>query len=144
MALAATKKEEGETAGKEKGEEEEAGEDKELDSLLTELSHQKDSTTVAAAASMAARASEEAKSAPEWSAVDTTDVSDFRALVPTMAIEYPFELDDFQKHLEVLKALGYVSPDLTVELKGRVAREISTCNEVVLTEMIFKNVFTPC
>ena len=141
--MAATKKEEGETAGKEKGEEEEAGEDKELDSLLAELSHQKDSTTVAAAA-MAARASDETKSAPEWSAVDTTDVSDFRALVPTMAIEYPFELDDFQKHLEVLKALGYVSPDLTVELKGRVAREISTCNEVVLTEMIFKNVFTPC
>ena len=54
MALAATKKEEGETAGKEKGEEEEAGEDKELDSLLAELSHQKDSTTVAADASMAA------------------------------------------------------------------------------------------
>ena len=46
---------------------------------------------------MAARANEDAKSAPEWSAVDTTDVSDFRSLVPTMAIEYPFELDDFQK-----------------------------------------------
>ena len=54
------------------------------------------------------------------------------------------QMPDFQQRLEVLKALGYVSPDLTVELKGRVAREISTCNEVVLTEMIFKNVFTPC
>ena len=53
------------------------------------------------------------------------------------------QMPDFQQRLEVLKALGYVSPDLTVELKGRVAREISTCNEVVLTEMIFKNVFTP-
>ena len=52
------------------------------------------------------------------------------------------QMPDFEQRLEVLKALGYVSPDLTVELKGRVAREISTCNEVVLTEMIFKNVFT--
>lgn len=52
------------------------------------------------------------------------------------------QMPDFQQRLEVLKMLGYVSPDLTVELKGRVAREISTCNEVVLTEMIFKNVFT--
>lgn len=52
------------------------------------------------------------------------------------------QMPDFQQRLEVLKTLGYVSPDLTVELKGRVAREISTCNEVVLTEMVFKNVFT--
>ena len=88
-------KEEGNAAGKEKSEEEESGEDKELDSLLVELSHQGDNT--AAPATMATRANEDAKPAPEWSAVDTTDVSDFRSLVPTMAIEYPFELDDFQK-----------------------------------------------
>ena len=73
-------------AGGENGEEE----DKELDTLLTELSSQKDSITTAQDATFT-------KAPTEWSAIDTTDVSDFKSLVPTMAIEYPFELDDFQK-----------------------------------------------
>lgn len=30
------------------------------------------------------------------------DVSDFKALVPKMAMEYPFELDDFQKQVNIL------------------------------------------
>lgn len=40
----------------------------------------------------------------KWAIVDNTDVSNFKELVPKMAIEYPFDLDVFQKravyHLE--------------------------------------------
>ncbi|TMW67409.1 hypothetical protein Poli38472_011029 [Pythium oligandrum] len=47
---------------------------------------------------------------------------------------------DFQQRLRVLKKLGYISEDGVVQVKGRVACEINTCEEVVLTEMIFENV----
>ncbi|KAK1940011.1 DExH-box ATP-dependent RNA helicase DExH11 [Phytophthora citrophthora] len=47
---------------------------------------------------------------------------------------------DFQQRLNVLKRLGYISEDGVVQVKGRVACEINTCEELVLTEMIFENV----
>ncbi|TYZ66220.1 hypothetical protein PybrP1_005629 [[Pythium] brassicae (nom. inval.)] len=47
---------------------------------------------------------------------------------------------DFQQRLKVLKRLGYISEDGVVQVKGRVACEINTCEEIVLTEMIFENV----
>lgn len=47
---------------------------------------------------------------------------------------------DFQQRLSVLKRLGYISEDGVVQVKGRVACEINTCEEIVLTEMIFENV----
>lgn len=47
---------------------------------------------------------------------------------------------DFQQRLSVLKRLGYISEENVVQVKGRVACEINTCEEVVLTEMIFENV----
>lgn len=47
---------------------------------------------------------------------------------------------DFQQRLRVLKKLGYISEDGVVQVKGRVACEINTCEEIVLTEMIFENV----
>ncbi|CAH0514963.1 unnamed protein product [Peronospora belbahrii] len=47
---------------------------------------------------------------------------------------------DFQQRLSVLKRLGYISDDGVVQIKGRVACEINTCEELVLTEMIFENV----
>ncbi|CEG40713.1 dead deah box rna [Plasmopara halstedii] len=47
---------------------------------------------------------------------------------------------DFQQRLSVLKRLGYISEDGVVQVKGRVACEINTCEELVLTEMIFENV----
>ena len=85
-------KEQGAGEGRGEGgeEEDDDAEDKELDGLLTELSNQKD--TVASGQDATFN-----KAPTEWSAIDTTDVSDFKSLVPTMAIEYPFELDDFQK-----------------------------------------------
>jgi antiviral helicase SKI2 len=47
---------------------------------------------------------------------------------------------DFQQRLSVLTRLGYISEDGVVQVKGRVACEINTCEELVLTEMIFENV----
>lgn len=47
---------------------------------------------------------------------------------------------DFQQRLSVLKRLGYLSDDSVVQVKGRVACEINTCEEIVLTEVIFENV----
>ncbi|CAI5708729.1 unnamed protein product [Peronospora effusa] len=47
---------------------------------------------------------------------------------------------DFQQRLSVVKRLRYISEDGVVQVKGRVACEINTCEELVLTEMIFENV----
>ncbi|CAM9232038.1 unnamed protein product [Sphacelaria rigidula] len=46
---------------------------------------------------------------------------------------------DFQQRLGVLRSLGYVEGN-TVQLKGRVACEINTCDELIATEMVFENV----
>ena len=37
------------------------------------------------------------------------------------------------------RSLGYVEGN-TVQLKGRVACEINTCDELIATEMVFENV----
>ena len=52
---------------------------------------------------------------------------------------------DFQQRLMLLNQLGYLESDgssdgFVVTLKGRVACEMSTCDELVATEMIFDNV----
>ncbi|KDO16499.1 hypothetical protein SPRG_17981 [Saprolegnia parasitica CBS 223.65] len=47
---------------------------------------------------------------------------------------------DFQQRLRVLTRLGYIASDNTVQVKGRVACEVNTCEELVLTEIIFENV----
>lgn len=39
----------------------------------------------------------------------------------------------------LLSRLGYVEGN-TVQLKGRVACEINTCDELIATEMVFENV----
>ena len=39
----------------------------------------------------------------------------------------------------LLCSLGYVEGN-TVQLKGRVACEINTCDELIATEMVFENV----
>jgi antiviral helicase SKI2 len=50
----------------------------------------------------------------------------------------------FGNRLQVLKVLGYVNPlSDTVLLKGRVACEINTCHELLVTEMIFNNILEP-
>ena len=47
---------------------------------------------------------------------------------------------DFTKKLSILRALEYTSDMDVVQLKGRVACEVNTCDELVLTELVFENV----
>lgn len=43
----------------------------------------------------------------------------------------------------MLEVLGYVDHDKVVQLKGRVACEVNTCEELLLTELVFENVLAP-
>ena len=46
-----------------------------------------------------------------------------------------------RSRIRVLQLLSYLDEQRTVLIKGRVAREINTCDELVLTELIFRNYF---
>lgn len=49
-------------------------------------------------------------------------------------------LPEYNKRLEVLKELNYVNPEqLTINLKGRVACEINSGFELIITELVFEN-----
>ncbi|KAH8922563.1 antiviral helicase [Atractiella rhizophila] len=50
-------------------------------------------------------------------------------------------LDELKNRKKVLRRLGFVTKDGVVEQKGRVACEISSGDELLLTEMIFNSVF---
>ena len=51
---------------------------------------------------------------------------------------------DFQQRLSVLRSLGSVeSENDTVAMKGRVACEMNTCDELLAAEMIFNNILEP-
>lgn len=41
----------------------------------------------------------------------------------------------------VLRRLGHCNADGVIQLKGRVACEINTCDEMVVTELIFSGAF---
>lgn len=72
-----------------------------------------------------------------------------RALLANEIAELKFRLSDFglallpeyHQRVEVLKTLGYVDANCVVSLKGRVACEINTANELITTELIFANAF---
>lgn len=49
---------------------------------------------------------------------------------------------DFLQRKSVLKALDYIDDNETVKVKGRVACECNTCDELVITEMIFNGILT--
>lgn len=51
------------------------------------------------------------------------------------------QLDDLRHRKRVLRKLGFTSQDDIIELKGRVACEISTGDELLLTELIFNGTF---
>ncbi|CEH14365.1 antiviral helicase [Ceraceosorus bombacis] len=51
------------------------------------------------------------------------------------------QLDELKCRKRVLRRLGFTTDDDVVQKKGRVACEISTGDELLLTEMIFNNVF---
>lgn len=50
---------------------------------------------------------------------------------------------DFQQKMNVLKILNYVEADNTLTMKGRVACEMTTSNELLATEIIFHNILEP-
>ena len=70
-----------------------------LDTSLDELLGSEDVTTL-----LDRRVRRRKKQDDVWAILDSVDVSNFKELVPKMALEYPFDLDTFQKealyHLE--------------------------------------------
>jgi antiviral helicase SKI2 len=50
-------------------------------------------------------------------------------------------LPDYQQRTEVLKDLGFIDEESRVQLKGKVACEIHSADELVLTELILENLF---
>uniref|UniRef100_A0A4W3GT76 ATP-dependent RNA helicase Ski2/MTR4 C-terminal domain-containing protein n=1 Tax=Callorhinchus milii TaxID=7868 RepID=A0A4W3GT76_CALMI len=50
-------------------------------------------------------------------------------------------LPEYEQRVNVLKALRYIDESCAVQLKGRVACEISN-HELIVTEMVFENVLT--
>lgn len=68
-------------------------------------------------------------------------VSDnIESLKKTLSDENLELLPEYNKRLEVLKTLDYVNPEqLTINLKGRVACEINSGWELIITELVFDN-----
>ncbi|GAA6023491.1 hypothetical protein JCM11491_006599 [Sporobolomyces phaffii] len=50
-------------------------------------------------------------------------------------------LPDYEQRIDVLKELKFIDENSTVLLKGRVACEINSANELILTELILDNTF---
>jgi ATP-dependent RNA helicase DOB1 len=53
------------------------------------------------------------------------------------------QLEELHGRKRVLRRLGFVTADDVVEMKGRVACEISTGDELLITELMFGGVFNP-
>jgi ATP-dependent RNA helicase DOB1 len=50
--------------------------------------------------------------------------------------------DTLRRMKRVLRRLGHLSPDNVVQMKGRVAAEVNSADELLVTELIFNGVFT--
>ena len=50
-------------------------------------------------------------------------------------------LDELKSRKRVLRRLGFITKDDVVDIKGRVACEISAGDELLVTEMIFQGVW---
>lgn len=50
-------------------------------------------------------------------------------------------LPDYHQRIEVLRRMNYIDEQGTVQLKGRVACEINSADELLLTELVLDNVF---
>jgi|SRR6267154_6802930 len=53
------------------------------------------------------------------------------------------QMEELKSRKRVLRRLGFTTADDIVDMKGRVACEISTGDELLLTELIFNGVFNP-
>nr|WCZ58664.1 exosome RNA helicase MTR4/SKI2W [Seculamonas ecuadoriensis] len=51
-------------------------------------------------------------------------------------------MPEFENRVRVLQRLNYLDADRIVQLKGRVACEINSCDELIVTELIFENALT--
>ena len=51
------------------------------------------------------------------------------------------QMDELKCRKRVLRRLGYANASDAIELKGRVACEISAADELLLTELLFNGVF---
>jgi antiviral helicase SKI2 len=71
----------------------------------------------------------------EW--LITENISQLRALMSDQNLQL---LPDYEQRIAVLKDLGFVDENSRVELKGKVACEIHSADELVLTELILENV----
>ena len=58
-----------------------------------------------------------------------------------MATHDVLQLEELKCRKRVLRRLGFTNPSDIAEMKGRVACEISTGDELLLTELIFDGVF---
>ncbi|KNC34874.1 hypothetical protein FF38_13680, partial [Lucilia cuprina] len=63
----------------------------------------------------------------------TKQISDAQAIL---------QMDELKSRKQVLRKLGFSTPEDVVELKGRVACEISSGDELLLTELIFNGTFS--
>jgi len=54
-----------------------------------------------------------------------------------------FLMPEFESRRNVLKLLHYINRNQVVLLKGKVARELTTCEELIATEVIFNGILNP-
>ncbi|XP_071455006.1 exosome RNA helicase MTR4 [Hetaerina americana] len=52
------------------------------------------------------------------------------------------QMDELKHRKRVLRRLGYCTASDVIEMKGRVACELSSADELLMTEMMFKGIFT--
>ncbi|KAL3475794.1 armadillo-type protein [Aspergillus californicus] len=71
----------------------------------------------------------------EWQIKD--NISQLKQLMSDQNLQL---LPDYEQRIQVLKDLGFVDEQSRVQLKGKVACEIHSADELVLTELILENV----
>merc|ERR1712241_1279473 len=53
------------------------------------------------------------------------------------------QMEELKCMKRVLRRLGYSTSSDVIEIKGRIACELSSADELLLTEMMFNNLFNP-
>lgn len=73
----------------------------------------------------------------EWKLKE--DIKDLKRLMSDQNLQL---LPDYEQRIQVLKELGFVDDLSRVQLKGKVACEIHSADELVMTELILENVLS--
>ncbi|PPD89747.1 hypothetical protein GOBAR_DD13328 [Gossypium barbadense] len=61
------------------------------------------------------------------------------ALQFELSNEALLQMPEFQGRIDILKEIGYIDEDLVVQIKGRVACEMNSGEELICTECLFEN-----